>query len=222
MAKTALSVLLPLLLTGGAAAFGCQYISYTTCADHIVHWYDPDDGRVCDPHDCGGGRAPPRKDVPGCAFYTGTESLRTEPSYLPCWTPSTAAVAVSTDRESSVGSWAESTPTNTDVDAPSKEMSTGSSAPASTAVSVVPLTRTTASSSSVGSVSDGVAAPPSTTTLPAALSTTPPASGATTPRNGTGNNTALTATGDAGSLVGGSKMALVAGVIGGFAVLRWA
>ncbi|KAK4172253.1 hypothetical protein QBC36DRAFT_338324 [Triangularia setosa] len=74
------------LLTGKTLAVGCAQHTFGVCQDNIVHWYDPDDGQICDPHDCGGGRAPPRKDVPGCAFYTGTETLRTEASYMPCFT----------------------------------------------------------------------------------------------------------------------------------------
>ncbi|KAJ4209753.1 hypothetical protein NW767_000031 [Fusarium falciforme] len=65
-----------------AAGIGCNTHSYTTCDDGIVHWFDPEDGQICDPLDCGGGRAPPKKN-PGCAGYTGTE-VRTI-SYLSCW-----------------------------------------------------------------------------------------------------------------------------------------
>ncbi|KID76976.1 uncharacterized protein G6M90_00g102040 [Metarhizium brunneum] len=214
MVKAALSVLLPLLLAAGAAAFGCNSISYTTCQDRIVHWYDPDDGQICDPHDCGGGRAPPRKDVPGCAFYTGTETLKTEPSYLPCWKPSTAMAAPT---GSSVKSSVESTPTNTGVVASSKETTTGSSVPASTTASVAP---STTASSATGSV-PGAAASPSTT-LPATISTTTQSETATFGNN-TGNTSTISTTsahtGDAGRLVGASKMALVAGIVGGFALL---
>ncbi|KAK9438931.1 hypothetical protein VB005_07079 [Metarhizium brunneum] len=215
MVKAALSVLLPLLLAAGAAAFGCNsIISYTTCQDRIVHWYDPDDGQICDPHDCGGGRAPPRKDVPGCAFYTGTETLKTEPSYLPCWKPSTA-MAVPTG--SSVKSSVESTPTNADVVASSKETTTGSSVSASTTASVAPST--TASSATV-SVPAAAASP--STTLPATISTTTQSETATSGNN-TGNtatiSTTSTHTGDAGRLVGASKMVLLAGIVGGFALL---
>ncbi|KAK4663165.1 hypothetical protein QC763_606210 [Podospora pseudopauciseta] len=84
---SSVSTLLPLaLLAGKTLAVGCAQHTFGVCQDNIVHWYDPDDGQICDPHDCGGGRAPPRKDVPGCAFYTGTETLRTEASYMPCFT----------------------------------------------------------------------------------------------------------------------------------------
>ncbi|KIE03297.1 hypothetical protein MAJ_00811, partial [Metarhizium majus ARSEF 297] len=215
MVKAALSVLLPLLLAAGAAAFGCHsIISYTTCQDRIVHWYDPDDGQICDPHDCGGVRGPGRKDVPGCAHYTGTETLKTEPSYLPCWKPATAMAAPT---GSSVKSSVESTPTNTGVVASSKETTASSSVPASTTASVAP---STTASSATGSVPAAAASP--STTLPATISTTTQSETATS-----GNNTDKTATisttsthtGDAGRLVGASKMVLVAGIVGGFAML---
>ena len=66
-----------------ASAKDCSTHTFTTCEDHIVHWYDPDDGQICDPLDCGGGRAPPKTNVPGCAGYTGTEVQSV--SYLSCW-----------------------------------------------------------------------------------------------------------------------------------------
>ncbi|KAI1059084.1 hypothetical protein LB507_003845 [Fusarium sp. FIESC RH6] len=37
-------------------------------------WYVPDSGEICDFLDCGGGRAPPKTTVPGCAAYEGTET----------------------------------------------------------------------------------------------------------------------------------------------------
>ncbi|KAI5466490.1 hypothetical protein BGZ63DRAFT_376331 [Mariannaea sp. PMI_226] len=80
-----------------ALAEGCSTHSFTSCADGIVHWFDPDTGQVCDPIDCGGGRAPPKTNVPGCAGYTGTEVPTT--SYLSCWKPS-ATKALSSAAES--------------------------------------------------------------------------------------------------------------------------
>ncbi|KAF5026005.1 hypothetical protein F66182_1907 [Fusarium sp. NRRL 66182] len=76
-----------LMLAEQALGFGCSTHSFTTCEDNIVHWFDPDDGMICDPLDCGGGRAPPKTNVPGCGGYTGTETIGT--SYLSCWKPST-------------------------------------------------------------------------------------------------------------------------------------
>lgn len=37
-------------------------------------WYVPDSGEVCEFLDCGGGRAPPKTTVPGCAAYEGSET----------------------------------------------------------------------------------------------------------------------------------------------------
>ncbi|KAJ5689218.1 Glycoside hydrolase 18 protein [Penicillium macrosclerotiorum] len=88
MHASMLSSALSLLMLAGAVAADCSTYSYTSCSDKTVHWYDPNTGEVCDPLDCGGGRAPIKTDVPGCAAYTGTETRTT--SYLSCWTPSSA------------------------------------------------------------------------------------------------------------------------------------
>ncbi|RBQ74789.1 hypothetical protein FVER53263_05953 [Fusarium verticillioides] len=99
MVKSTLLAAIPLLmLAEQALGFGCSTHSYTTCEDKIVHWFDPDDGMICDPLDCGGGRAPPKTDVPGCAGYTGTETVGT--SYLSCWKPSTTLVAAAAETTS--------------------------------------------------------------------------------------------------------------------------
>ncbi|KAF5631059.1 siderophore biosynthesis [Fusarium sp. NRRL 25303] len=99
MVKSTLLVTIPLLmLAEQVLGFGCSTHSYTTCEDKIVHWFDPDDGMICDPLDCGGGRAPPKTGVPGCAGYTGTETIET--SYLSCWKPSTTLVAAAAETTS--------------------------------------------------------------------------------------------------------------------------
>ncbi|KAK1980172.1 hypothetical protein LZ30DRAFT_724050 [Colletotrichum cereale] len=56
-------------------------------------WYVPGTGEICDTLDCGGGRAPPKTNVPGCAAYVGTDTY--SPSFLPLAT-SAAAVAQTT------------------------------------------------------------------------------------------------------------------------------
>lgn len=62
--------------------------TYSFCEpDRIVRYFDPNNGELCGGLDCGGGRAPPRTDVPGCPQYKGTELPITTPQYLPCWTP---------------------------------------------------------------------------------------------------------------------------------------
>lgn len=87
MVKTLFAALPVLMLAEQTLGFGCSTHSFTTCEDRIVHWFDPDDGMICDPLDCGGGRAPVKTGVPGCANYSGTETRGT--SYLSCWKPST-------------------------------------------------------------------------------------------------------------------------------------
>ncbi|KAK6223406.1 hypothetical protein LQW54_000524 [Pestalotiopsis sp. IQ-011] len=92
----ALSTLAVLLLAAarGASAAGCATHTYGSCADGIVHWYDPDDGQICDPLDCGGGRAPPKTTDPCCtAAYTGTAVCVDVPSYMPCFAASSTSTA---------------------------------------------------------------------------------------------------------------------------------
>ncbi|KAL4722106.1 hypothetical protein ACLX1H_010877 [Fusarium chlamydosporum] len=115
MVKTTLLSALPLLmLAEQALGFGCATHSYTTCEDKIVHWFDPDDGMICDPLDCGGGRAPVKTGVPGCANYSGTESYGGT-SYLSCWKPSTTLRTGFAQATSEVAS-ADAEPTSTVVE----------------------------------------------------------------------------------------------------------
>ncbi|KAI9719303.1 MAG: hypothetical protein M1812_003633 [Candelaria pacifica] len=62
-------------------------------------YYVPGTGELCQLIDCGGGRAPPKTTVPGCAAYSGTATVT--PSFLPGYGPnggsaSTASTATST------------------------------------------------------------------------------------------------------------------------------
>ncbi|KAB8237005.1 hypothetical protein ETB97_006278 [Aspergillus alliaceus] len=106
------SFTLPILLAAGLAAARTDLVGCTKSAtvnqwgQASMIWYVPDTGEICDFPDCGGGRAPPKHNQPGCAAYTGTETLT--PSYLPGWgpngkvAPSTSALSASvTDSESS-------------------------------------------------------------------------------------------------------------------------
>ncbi|KHN99076.1 uncharacterized protein MAM_02774 [Metarhizium album ARSEF 1941] len=55
-------------------------------------WYVPESGELCEILDCGGGRAPPKTTVPGCAAYKGTETY--SPSFI---NPKTLGQAPATD-----------------------------------------------------------------------------------------------------------------------------
>ncbi|EFQ32280.1 hypothetical protein CGRA01v4_11141 [Colletotrichum graminicola] len=82
-----------------------------------VVWYVPGTGEICAALDCGGGRAPPKTDVPGCIGYKGTEAY--SPSFLPLAT-SDAYLAQPT-RPSVITSAPESAiPTVLDTAAPSE------------------------------------------------------------------------------------------------------
>lgn len=54
----------------------------TKAATGIVYWV-PETGELCQILDCGGGRAPPKTDVPGCAAYEGSAPY--QPSFMPGW-----------------------------------------------------------------------------------------------------------------------------------------
>ncbi|KAI8723133.1 hypothetical protein NCS52_00168400 [Fusarium sp. LHS14.1] len=151
---TASSIVPLLMLAKLAASIGCNTHSFTTCDDGIVHWYDPEDGQICDPLDCGGGRAPPKKN-PGCDGYTGTE-VRTI-SYLSCWKDFatfaesfTSAAEPTTEAE--VESETDSQPAETESSesSPSTTTAVDSSTATSAAVTTSPATLSTRTQTSVG------------------------------------------------------------------------
>ena len=71
---------------------GCVYTSLSS--DRPLVYYVPETGEICDNPDCGGGRAPPKTTVPGCAAYKGTASYSA--SFLPNYTPAAATTTSST------------------------------------------------------------------------------------------------------------------------------
>ncbi|KAF2763316.1 hypothetical protein EJ05DRAFT_496143 [Pseudovirgaria hyperparasitica] len=75
---------------------GCTSSATVKYGGASLIWYVPDTGEICDFLDCGGGRAPPKHSVPGCAAYTGTDSYT--PEYLPGWGPN-GQIAPSTTAE---------------------------------------------------------------------------------------------------------------------------
>ncbi|KAL4928873.1 uncharacterized protein BDV17DRAFT_86351 [Aspergillus undulatus] len=121
------SLLLTPLLAAVVSADCSGPISYTTCEDRIVHWFNPETGEVCDPLDCGGGRAPVKYDVPGCAAYTGTEIYTSTRSILSCWTPSTVSATTTASETPS----AEETKTETET-TPTSAATTTSITPSTT------------------------------------------------------------------------------------------
>jgi hypothetical protein len=59
---------------------GCTRTDISSPAGASYAWIVPGTGELCDPLDCGGGQAPPKTTVPGCAAYVGTATY--SPTYL--------------------------------------------------------------------------------------------------------------------------------------------
>ncbi|TFA98148.1 hypothetical protein CCMA1212_010157 [Trichoderma ghanense] len=126
-------------------------------------WYVPGSGELCEFLDCGGGRAPPKTNVPGCPLYSGTETY--SPSYLDLHTKEVAATATAS---SGVSTTAEAQVTTQPSAAPATTFETSVSETASEAGSAttaaVPVQSGAASSSSVSSSSSTATASQGLTT----------------------------------------------------------
>ena len=92
-----LTLLLAPLALAKTDLAGCT----STAIGNALSYYVPGTGEVCSILDCGGGRAPPKTTVPGCAAYSGTAAY--EPSYIAGWGPNgQSAVAATTTAGASV------------------------------------------------------------------------------------------------------------------------
>ncbi|KAF2634814.1 hypothetical protein P280DRAFT_485212 [Massarina eburnea CBS 473.64] len=98
-------------------------------------WYVPGTGEICSILDCGGGRAPPKTTVPGCAAYSGTASYT--PSFIPGYGQASATGASATSASSAYAA-VSSVPT-----APATSASTILTPSASSASLAEPSTLTT-------------------------------------------------------------------------------
>ncbi|KAL6692191.1 hypothetical protein J3F84DRAFT_384496 [Trichoderma pleuroticola] len=175
------SLVATLLLASSALAktdlAGCTYTdvvvrptdrpAYDAYASRI--WYVPGTGELCDLLDCGGGRAPPKTNVPGCPLYSGTETY--SPSYLNLQTKAAAAGSgeatatgssgAITTGESQVTTKATTAPSTTLETSVSKTASETDSAAQTTAApsttaAVPPPVKSSAASSSKVSASQGL------------------------------------------------------------------
>ncbi|EMR68864.1 putative siderophore biosynthesis protein [Eutypa lata UCREL1] len=83
-----------LLLTAAPAALARTDLSgcVSSVAGASLVWYVPGTGELCEFLDCGGGRAPPKTTVPGCAAYEGTATY--SPSYLSGFGDSASATSI--------------------------------------------------------------------------------------------------------------------------------
>ncbi|KAJ4307744.1 hypothetical protein N0V84_012523 [Fusarium piperis] len=219
---TASSVVPLLLLAKLAAGIGCNTHSYTTCDDGIVHWFDPEDGQICDPLDCGGGRAPPKKN-PGCAGYTGTE-VRTI-SYLSCWKASAtegfvsaeptteAEVETETDGESDT----QPAETESSESSPSTTTTVDSSTATSAAATTSAATLSTQTQNSTENETSTAEEGSPTEETPASGAGNEASSASNEASTGGNEASTPTATPNAGQLLRGSAAAVLGFAIGAIA-----
>lgn len=114
-------------------------------------WYVPDTGEICSFLDCGGGRAPPKTDKPGCGGYTGTATVT--PDYIEGWGPNGKQAASTTTVAATTSATAvTATTTSTSSEAEESGSSSGSSSSDSK------------SASASGSQTPGITAAPSSST----------------------------------------------------------
>ncbi|EHK22489.1 uncharacterized protein TRIVIDRAFT_28611 [Trichoderma virens Gv29-8] len=209
------------LLVGANVVFSaCETHSFTSCQDGIVHWFDPNNGQVCDPLDCGGGRAPIKTDVPGCPAYSGTLSVAPI-SILSCWKPSSAiqsAASTTAVEETKVTSEAETTsaPSTSEAQRSTEKPASETSAVESTTASDAPSSSVTTAGPVTTSASTSVKAP---ITSPATLSTKSQSTHAASNGTSTSTSAAPLTTHNAGNAIGGSLMAVAGAVIGAIAML---
>jgi hypothetical protein len=146
---------------------GCTSTDVSSPAGASIAWYVPGTGEVCEILDCGGGRAPPKTTVPGCAAYSGTASY--SPSYLAGFQASaTSAPSTTAEAQSSAAAEDSSSSSSFDWDSLVSQ--------ADTSVSSWDLYTTSASSNVAEATSSVVAM---ITSSPAAVSSIPAAAEST-------------------------------------------
>ncbi|CAG8402265.1 unnamed protein product [Penicillium salamii] len=121
-------------------------------------WYVPGTGEICTFLDCGGGRAPPKTNQPGCPLYSGTATVTA--SYIEGYGPNgkqavsttTAAATTSTEAVETTASSAGGDSSSASSTAVSTSTATDSSASlitaAPTSSPAVSMTTTTSAVSS--------------------------------------------------------------------------
>ena len=95
---------------------GCTSSTVIKYGGASVLYYVPGTGEICDFLDCGGGRAPPKTTVPGCAAYEGTATY--SPSYLPGYGGMAANTGMSSAAAASSTAASESSESSVDTSLP--------------------------------------------------------------------------------------------------------
>ncbi|KAI0120958.1 putative siderophore biosynthesis enzyme [Xylariales sp. AK1849] len=153
---------------------GCVSSETVAYGGASLIWYVPGTGEICSFLDCGGGRAPPKTTVPGCAGYSGTATY--SPSFLDLAPSTTSAAAGSTQT-----SFASSTPVSTITSSESAvtvtadtTSITGTSSPTVTSVATTSTTAASAAASVSSSTATAASASSSIATAAGAMVTVGP------------------------------------------------
>ncbi|KAI0554629.1 hypothetical protein F4679DRAFT_305426 [Xylaria curta] len=178
--RTSAALATAALLAGHAAAktdiAGCVSSQTVAYGGASLIWYVPDTGEICAFLDCGGGRAPPKTTVPGCAGYEGTATY--SPSFLPGFGASatstsaeTVATASSASEPSSSAASSSASSSKATITSPPTTILTGTATSSSAAVTHSGSSSGVASSSAASSGSAGsstTSAPTNGAALPTA------------------------------------------------------
>ncbi|EHK48262.1 uncharacterized protein TrAtP1_001015 [Trichoderma atroviride] len=169
-------------------------------------WYVPGTGELCDFLDCGGGRAPPKTDVPGCPLYSGTATY--SPSYLDLQTKAVDAAATSSAEASATGE------TLVIVKATTAKATTAEATTLATSVAV-----SQSASAAVTTAAPVVSSGSSTATASRGLSTGTPGHNGNGTSSGAHPTSSVPANGAAPNAAGIVGSVLAAGVVAAVALL---
>lgn len=142
---------------------GCTRTDVSSPAGASYAWYVPGTGELCEFLDCGGGRAPPKTTVPGCAAYVGTETY--SPSYLAGYQASATAAPTTTtaDADESTSSSFDWSALETDTAISSFDLYT-TSVPGDGPITDLPSTSEAEPTSSITTIVDSSSVPVTTIT----------------------------------------------------------
>ncbi|KAK9774546.1 hypothetical protein AB5N19_08784 [Seiridium cardinale] len=166
-ARTAFTLVAALLaapISARTDLSGCVSSETVKYGGASLLWYVPGTGEICEFLDCGGGRAPPKTTVPGCAAYSGTASYT--PSYLPGYgsdsTPSSTAMAIASSTQNPVTTTTLATASSEVTGLPTltgdTTVITGSLSPTITSAATLSTSTTGSATESIGSTSRTTAA----------------------------------------------------------------
>ena len=142
---------------------GCTRTDVSSPAGASYAWDVPGTGELCEFLDCGGGRAPPKTTVPGCAAYVGTETY--SPSYLAGYQASATAAPTTTtaDADESTSSSFDWSALETDTAISSFDLYT-TSVPGDGPITDLPSTSEAEPTSSITTIVDSSSVPVTTIT----------------------------------------------------------